>query len=204
MSTRAKALFIIIGGIVFIVVMVWLMIVGLRRPEPAQEEVFEEYEGLDVGNLKHVENSVQVAQGDELENYEGVSASNNFGLETELSSLAATFTERFGSYSSDSDYSNIKDLQTLMTLEMAAWSEIYIDELSVRYPTDGEFYGVSSRVISVKTNSLNVEEGNASFTLTVQRSETFGVQSPVVKYQTLAMRMLYDGNAWKVDFAKWE
>lgn len=118
-----------------------------------------------------------------------------------LSSLAQTFTERYGSYSSESDFGNLKDVLDLMSVSFAAATQRTIDAGQ----TPNGYYGISTQVLSVTVDAMDDAAGTASATVSTQREESVGSpQNQTVLYQTLVLTFVKENGTWKVDSAIWK
>ncbi|HBR80655.1 MAG: hypothetical protein UX09_C0010G0002 [Candidatus Uhrbacteria bacterium GW2011_GWE2_45_35] len=118
-----------------------------------------------------------------------------------LESLAKTFSERYGSYSSESDFANLSDVLPLMNSTLRAQTENFIETAK----QSGEYYGVTTRVLSVSIVSLDEENGSASLEISTQREESIGgPENSVVKYQKLFLNYVMEGEVWKVSSTRWE
>jgi hypothetical protein len=117
---------------------------------------------------------------------------------TSVQSLAKTFTERFGSYSTEASFQNIVDLYPLMTAGFEAQMQAMID---AQAPAT-EFYGVTTRIVSVTVERM---DGNtASVLVATQREEERGTaRTSSITYQDLRLGMVFDSGTWKVDSATW-
>jgi len=118
-----------------------------------------------------------------------------------VKNTSVLFTERFGSFSNQGDYQNIKDVMPLMTSSMQDWAEGQIGEGAA----DGEpYYGVSTKVISTNIKSFDLATGRAEVNLDAQRHETRTGEEARTYYQTLNLVLIKVGSEWLIDFAKWQ
>ncbi len=118
-----------------------------------------------------------------------------------LQSASKTFAERYGSYSTEADFANLTDVLPLMTKAYAAKTAAYVE--TAVSPT--EYYGVTTRVITVKVDAQDDAAGTAQVTLTTQREEAKGdVQNVSVKYQDLVLSFEMESGSWKVANAVWK
>lgn len=118
---------------------------------------------------------------------------------TSISRAATSFTERYGSYSSDSNYENIEALTSVMTQNMQKQSEKLVNTgLGT-----GEQYSISTQAVSVEF--IDFVEGSTGATLEVytRRTEQKGVNDPVVFSQTARLQLNKVDNQWKIDSFKW-
>ena len=86
--------------------------------------------------------------------------------EQTLLSVARSFAERYGSYSTDSNFDNLRESRLLTTSSFAQ----KLDKLIETSFLGEEFYGISSKV--VKSKILELNEDNARVELNVQRQES--------------------------------
>jgi len=119
---------------------------------------------------------------------------------TSIRTLAETFAERYGSYSTEANFANLTDVLVLMSPSLAADTEAFID--SAATPTDA--YGVTTRVVSTKILSQDEEAGVASVEVSTQREEARGGSTDTtIKYQTLSLELVKIDGSWFVDSAVW-
>src|SRR3989338_1989723 len=125
-------------------------------------------------------------------------------LEAELKAIAMTFAERFGSYSNESNFSNLDDLKSLMTIRMKAWAESYKAEKS-NDSTASDFSGVTTQALSGEIQDLDESIGRAEILVNTQRRQAQGNPiNPEVYYQKLKLRLVKSCEGWKVDSAEWQ
>ncbi len=122
----------------------------------------------------------------------------------EISRFAMSFAERFGSFSSQSNFSNITDLQMFMTSSMRQWSVGYIDRLREENPSS-TYYGISTYALSSETISFNEDAGQAEIRIFTQRRENRDDQPGENLFlQNLRLELMQQANDWKVNAAYWE
>ncbi len=114
------------------------------------------------------------------------------------------FAERYGSYSSESELANIEDVLDICTSSYRATLERFMNDMHGASAAE-TYYGVSTRVLSVKTTEMNAEGTTARLELLTQREEANGtVGNTSVSYQTMVLEMEKQGDAWKVNNATWQ
>ncbi|MEK9156519.1 MAG: hypothetical protein AAB448_00030 [Patescibacteria group bacterium] len=122
--------------------------------------------------------------------------------EVSAGTIARTFVERIGSYSSESDYQNVADVSRIVTAELAAKLEEDAEDARAQSPDNGGYYGISTSYVGAK----NIEESEAAITLLVQtqREESFGSPgNSTVRYQTVEVTLIKEGKNWKVSEYTW-
>ncbi len=117
-----------------------------------------------------------------------------------LQAQAKRFGERYGSFSTEANYANLRDLEPFMTDGFAAKTEASIR--AAKAPA--QYYGVTTRVVSVTNDFLDEKSGQATWTLATQRSEVKGNTPASVRYQEMMLTFVKVGEVWKVDAAVWK
>lgn len=118
-----------------------------------------------------------------------------------VTTTAKLFTERYGSYSNEANFQNIRDLIPLMTEKFAAAT---VADLATKKAPMG-FYGVTTRVITVDVVSQDEKQGTAVINLSTQRVEENGsAQNAQTKYQDVELMFATESGVWKVDSIKWQ
>jgi len=121
--------------------------------------------------------------------------------EVTIETLTKTFAERYGSYSNESEFANIDDLETLMTSRLQAEMASMVASAQL----NDVYHGITTRVISMNVLELDELGGMSTVSVLTQREEAIG--SPLnaeVRYQTLILELVKYAGMWKVDVATWE
>ena len=122
--------------------------------------------------------------------------------ELELIRLANLFTERIGSFSSESEFQNIIDLKSYMTKTMQAWADNYI-KVQQAQPKTGGFSSIVTKAISTKVQSLT--SVNAQVQVTTQRQEEgANINGSQTYYQDISLEFTKSDDDWLVDKATWQ
>ncbi len=188
METRKKIELII--AVVVIVIFIVMLAVFLRQP--VQDEVAIQDDTTDQLN----EVPSRAARATEIETSDIPKTST-----VSATTIARTFVERFGSYSSESNFANVEDIKSLATEDFQTDLEEIIDK--ARKQADGAYYGISTIVITTKS----VDETDTAMTLrmTTQREEAIDDPSkPIVRYQEIVVDLVKVGDNWLVDGFTWE
>jgi len=147
-------------------------------------------------------NSVSVV-GPPIDSNEPLAVKEKPQLQSTLKAVAVTFAERFGSYSSESNFTNFDDLSSLMTEKMKLWSQNFIIQQSVN--NSGSYYGIDAKAVSTKINTYDQQAGQANVVVVVQRREYKGnTTNPRIFYQNLILNLVQKDNNWLIDQATWE
>ncbi len=195
MSQRKKIVIAIsvILGILVIVLLVW----SIGKRQPGIEDISQTNEGLinSINTVAGIASLANIAIEPPVVTQEPTT-------QTNLIVLAMTVAEKFGTFSTESNFENIKDLQKLMTPEMAAWSEKYMAENKLN---PSEFYGITTKALNAKIITLDDEETKAQLLVDTQRSETKGAATtPRIFYQKLLVNLIKSGESWRIDKVSWE
>ncbi len=131
--------------------------------------------------------------------------------------IARTFIERFGSYSTETDFANVDDIRVLATPSFLANSassagscgcfQAEMDQqvavLRQGMDPDGGYTGVSTTIISIKTQTE--AETSTTFLITTQREESVGNPgNTTVRYQDVEISLVKSGDDWLVDDVTWK
>ncbi len=116
-----------------------------------------------------------------------------------LRSLGLFFASRLGSYSTTSQFSNLKEIDYLLTNKMRAWAQNYI----ATSLTPLGYYSVITRGLGANIESFT--NNQAQMVVGTQRQEVFKVGGEMqLRYQNLLLQFIKVGEDWKVDEAKWQ
>lgn len=183
MTTKKKVL-IIIGVVVFLLLL-FLLIWFLTKQKTTPVTVIP------------VETNTQVAPPRDTEVEVTTPPVEN--VDTSLQSLAMTFAERYGSYSTESDFANLKDVLVLMSAALRASTENFIATAKA----SNEYYGVTTNVLSITVTSSTADAGTVE--VSTQRNESKGSpQASEISYQKLLLNCVKEGGVWKVNSATWQ
>ncbi len=110
--------------------------------------------------------------------------------------LAKVFIERYGTYSSDNNFQNLREVESLAAPEL--WKKI---SARMSTPAVGPFVGETVKTFSV--NMLNWSDTAAELELkTLRTTEKGGVVAE--KYQGVKVKLIKQGGAWLVSNFEWE
>jgi len=125
--------------------------------------------------------------------------------EDELKTIAASFVERYGTYSNQSGYKNIKELDVFMSKNMQAWAAQYVDQALRNNSDTAIYYGITTKAVVVETLNFSSSATKASFKAQTQRVEAIGSTSNERSFQqTAIVDMIREAGIWKVDGVVWE
>ncbi len=116
--------------------------------------------------------------------------------------VARTFVERLGSYSSETNATNITDVMSMATQTFQKQLETLAKQL--RSSSTDKFYGVSTLVITAP-KTVTSTDTTITLSMTTQRQET--IDSPgntAIKYQSITVSLVKSGTTWLVDDYTWK
>lgn len=120
-----------------------------------------------------------------------------------IKNLAASFTERFGTYTNQSDYASIVELTNMMTKSMTDWTlNSYIPGLKKAHDPAGFFYRIITKAPSVVVSDLT--SAKATATVATDRQETSGTNPTKDYIQNMVLNFVKQGDQWLVDAAFWK
>lgn len=120
--------------------------------------------------------------------------------QSSASTVARVFVERFGSYSTESNYTNIDDVMSLTTLDLQGRLQSLLE--SAQTGAQSDYYGVSTRLMSSKTEKTS--DTSMTYKMSTQRQESF--DSPAntsVRYQDIRVVLVKSGENWLVSDFTW-
>ncbi len=114
--------------------------------------------------------------------------------------VAKSFTERYGSYSNEAKFQNLFDLLPLMTDAFAEQTKTTVENATL----PETYYGVTTRVLTVVVESMDEESGEATMKMQTQREISEGsTQNTKIEYQEIRLTLNKEAGVWKVDSADW-
>lgn len=121
-----------------------------------------------------------------------------------LKRMAGLFAERFGSFSTQSTYQNMLDLQLFMTERMATWAGKYVEEKASNKDESKNYYGVTTRAVTSSIEKFDDAGGLAMIKVGAYRTESTGMMSNSSSFnQDIIITYKKEHGAWKVDEARW-
>ncbi|KKS33518.1 MAG: hypothetical protein UU95_C0029G0013 [Parcubacteria group bacterium GW2011_GWC2_42_12] len=123
----------------------------------------------------------------------------------DLVRLAAAFAERFGSFSNQSDYGNLRDLRIFMTDNLKTWAENYINNARLKKGDASIYYGIVTKAVLSEVKQFDSDLGQAEILVKTQRRESAGVTgNSTTFYQDIIIKYRLEGSVWRVDGAYWQ
>ncbi len=124
--------------------------------------------------------------------------------QAQLTAASRSFAERYGTFSSDADFSNITDLYGVMSLAFLARSEAYVQKAQNSRKPNEPVAITTTTVLTVQVFDMPFGVITGSATVNTQRSQIKGSDAPKTWYQYLNLSFVKEEGAWKVDSAVWK
>lgn len=117
-----------------------------------------------------------------------------------ITRLARNFTERYTSYSTDTNYANIEESRDMMTAQMSTQA----DQVIANDQQDNTvFYSVVSQATNVSLTDFVAGATGATIEVSVRQTLTTGQANPTYQNRTARLTMKKEGVTWKVDSFRW-
>ncbi len=123
----------------------------------------------------------------------------------DLERIAASFVERFGSYSNQSNYRNLTDLKIYMSARMKNWADNYIKTARAKGGVSDIYYGITTKSMAQEVKLFDDDLGKAEILVKTQRREAMGTTANASTfYQNILVNFVKEKGMWKVDNAYWQ
>ncbi len=125
-------------------------------------------------------------------------------ITAKLVALTLPFVERFGTFSNQNNFENVKDLFPYMTESLKKKSELQIEQAGNKaFPK--AYTGTITKALSYKVVSVDQNIGNGEFLVTTQRREYIGTPTNFKVYtQDISVIFKKEDSVWLVDNATWK
>lgn len=197
MSRRTKIIIAAVLAAVVIGVVIWIILILLRAPAPPAGDLAQDAASPPAASRQtaqeHREPPTLITS---------TAASGSAQLNLGPINLARSFAERYGSYSNQSDFSNIEELYSFMTASLRAEMEDFVATSRSNRNADEPYLGVTTRAIS--SRFLTQSGARATVIVAAQRFERKGsAGGERTYYQDLELILVEETGVWKVDEARW-
>ncbi len=188
-----KALALIVGGIIILAAIVYFIFIydysgTSQTPQtPGQSETAE-----------------PVISKSEPQTQSGETISPAEQSRDEAEKLAVYFTERYGSSSNQSDFSNLTDLEVFMTDALKTRTRAFISAERAKTPAESAYQGITTKAAFVEFLTFSEVTGLAEGTVKTKRQEAKADGSVSTYDQSLSIALKKENSQWKVDRADWK
>jgi len=207
MDRRLKALLAIIGGFVLILLIAYVIFFRPAADNNENQQSSQQNQNSDLTPFPQG-TADEAARQEEIKKIKiGLNAA-KLGIkmsEADLGRMAASFAERFGSYSNQAGFANISDLQVFMTSNMQKWSLDYVEQMKKKQADNMIYYGISTMAVTSEMQEFDDGEGKALALIKTQRRESFNsFENSKTFYQDIIIYFAKENGVWKVDKAVWK
>ncbi len=124
----------------------------------------------------------------------------------DLKRMAASFAERFGSYSNQSNFSNIIDLKIFMSQRMRQWADAYIGQQRQQGSAGDIYYGITTKAMTQEVIEFDDDLGRAAILVRTRRREAASSTRNTSNFfnQNIKINFIQEKGAWKIDSATWQ
>ncbi len=202
-NTRKIGIIIVSIGLILLILLIYF--VFFSSPEVVEEPETPEPPTEDIGLPESDEPTITPGDRPKGQEVYDISQEEEYtpGIE-DVSRLAMSFAERFGSFSSHSNFSNITDAQLFMTSSLRDWSNDYIKQLREENPEDF-YYGITTQALSTETIDYNEDAGEAEIRVITHRVEIGDdIEGENNFQQDLLVELKIENDSWKVDAIYWQ
>lgn len=121
-----------------------------------------------------------------------------------ISILGKNFAQIYGSYSNQSNYSNIESALPLASSKYRAELQQTLNNFRASYQPGAKYEGITTVAMSDMLENLDLKSGIASIVVKTQRKISTGTQTNyTIRYQDIRLEIVKEGDAWLVNSAKW-
>lgn len=181
----------------------WFLYMGMQSKQPV--ELVEDQKNLGEVPVGDLDTTMWQDLADEnLVIDSGAVMPNNLNVDeadlvnkAKVEQVSSSFVEVFGSYSTDSDYQNLFDLEEMVTDSYWGQLERYID-------SDEKADDYSIWTNTLKANVANLSDDSAEVLVKTQRGERESKQSlEKIFYQDAEVFLLKEAGLWLVNKVTW-
>ncbi|MBI2037604.1 MAG: hypothetical protein HYT15_01560 [Candidatus Magasanikbacteria bacterium] len=194
MSLRAR-IFIIISVVIFLVLAISIFLIV--RNKNKKTENANPTTTTTTSTSNNTQSGSQVVVDGQLPT--GLTARTPTSLEVEknnVEQLAKIFVERYGSYSTDNEFQNIKESESLVTKSL--WTKISAG-MNVKSTSQG-FLGVTTKVVSASITDWSASKATVQLRLMREENKDGTVSN---RYQNATVEMVKQGNVWLANALAW-
>lgn len=192
MERKKKIIWISVLIILLIIIFILLLIFNPFSKKPTETIIPAGNQNQNQTPLTGTVNTLPSPSPDRIKNEEDYP----LGLE----SLASSYAERFGSYSSDANFKNLQDLKILSTTRMVNFIDSYV--VTSTLGQDG-YEAQEAKALNNQLIFLNDEK--AVIMVSLQLNKYIGDQiDPTIDYSKVELTLIKNGTEWQVDEAIWK
>ncbi|PIT88732.1 MAG: hypothetical protein COU29_00575 [Candidatus Magasanikbacteria bacterium CG10_big_fil_rev_8_21_14_0_10_36_32] len=196
MTTLRTRIFIIFSIFFLFVLAVSIILIVINKQKQAVIETTSTPSAIDFDNFTQDKISAPAAQVTPTQGITVKQPTTEEQMKNAAKQIAKIFVERYGTYSTDNNFSNIKELDTMCSRDL--WS-VLSSRITDTQVNNG-FVGVTTKAVTSVITSWQTDKAIVEIT-TVRTETKDGVTSS--KNQKATVTLVNVQNNWLVDDAKW-
>lgn len=118
-----------------------------------------------------------------------------------LAQTARLVAERFGTFSSQNGFQNLRDLQPFMTASLSAWLDGYIRQLGQSRST-ATYTSTATLALRATVKEFDTDAGRATVAIDTSRTEVLGVKKTTSAHG-FEVKFSREDSVWKIDNLRW-
>jgi hypothetical protein len=203
MSDRTKKIM-IVGGILLLILLIIFIVALLSRQAPSTEpELFvEEPAAPSTPLVVPAKPAAPEPERPIFEDTPFLQVAPPPATNPGMLATSDVFAERYGSYSNQNAYQNLRDLLPLMTPDFRKETEAKLKAAESSTGT-AAYQGVTSVKISSKIVEGSEADRVAKVAVTLQQTKESSSTAPTTSFIVLELKMIKFGEDWLVDQATW-
>jgi len=202
-NRKNLGIFIIVIGLIILLLVIYF---GFFRKSDTAVTPVDNEPAVGTPQLEEITTTPTTTPGDKIrdnQNYDLTKETPHQPNVNDLTKIAMAFSERFGSFSSQSDYSNFTDLKLLMTDNLKNWVDTYVAKIKSE-KSSSAYYGITTKALTVDVKSFDDKAGTADMMVVTKRSEsTQEINGGTPYNQNLELKFKKIDGDWLVDEVYW-
>lgn len=122
----------------------------------------------------------------------------------DLRKFAASFAERFGSFSNQANYENVTLAKNFMSQAFSKWADDYVAE-KTKEKYSGSYYGMTTTALVSEVKQYDKDAGQAQVMVKTTRRENNDSAGTSKDFnQDILISLIKENGEWKIDNAEWQ
>jgi hypothetical protein len=204
--SRSVKILAIILGVILVALFAYILFINERGGEPLSVPVDTSSNNPDTATgITATDPNAPVRRIIVNERPDAVVPIQKFGKE-DLIRLSMSFAERFGSYSNQSNYTNVIDLKLFMSDKMRVWADDFVAQQRRADKDTSIYFGITTTAVANELLTYDEDLGTASVKVETRRREATGTTGNLSDPygQRVTVTFVKERGTWKVDSAFWD
>lgn len=194
MNRKVLIAIVVAAGILLLATLI-LLVLALRQPKPTTNVATDTVTTTTTDTVSDTTTTTTSTDTAPVETTQPVEQNDRQAI----TAAARSFTERFGSYSTDTNFENIERSRYLMTQAM----EKQADQIIAQGRAADGFTSVTSEVTSVTLTDFADGATGATVEVAVRQKTTVGQADPTYTNVTARVTLKKVNSGWKIDSFRW-